>query len=468
VTLRLVVRSLAARPVRFAVLSCGFGFGVAVMAALLGVGDVVLEQAQSPALLGGGEITVTGSGGAIDHARFVLASVLGSDPIAKRVEVASPAARRTVYLVDEDGVTPVRATGGIPSLERALGDPEVAAPRWTDSAADREWIAPDPAGLLRGIDRFHEIPDVPARAGSWAEWWYFNGRSSDGRVGVYLTFLAGPRTPEGKRSSFVRLQLLRGDRSTSWSRGGEVAESALPTVERPAIEIAGSRAALEGLRYEIDLDLDGEQHGGRLRGRMSLDASSAKSVPPLTLEGASGWVSGYVVPVLSGTLDGTLAIGSETISLEGFVGYHDHNWGFWKGVTWQWGQVAHDDLSFVYGRIRPPEDAADPARVPGLLVVMGPEGPLAVATGVRITERDAPGRDRPERIEVEAQGSGISLALTVEVEDAIRTRMARTAPDAGGVPTFLQLRGRYRGKGTVAGRTIDFEAPGSAETFRSE
>ena len=50
--LRLALRSLATRPVRTAVLACGFGFGIAVMAALLGVGDVILEQAHSPALAG--------------------------------------------------------------------------------------------------------------------------------------------------------------------------------------------------------------------------------------------------------------------------------------------------------------------------------------------------------------------------------------------------------------------------------
>jgi hypothetical protein len=31
---------------------------------------------------------------------------------------------------------------------------------------------------------------------------------------------------------------------------------------------------------------------------------------------------------------------------------------------------------------------------------------------------------------------------------------------------FLQLRARYRVTGQVGERTLDFEAPGSAETFR--
>ena len=53
---RLALRSLTAHPVRSAVLAAGFGVGVAVMAILLGVAGIVLEQAQSPALVGGGDV----------------------------------------------------------------------------------------------------------------------------------------------------------------------------------------------------------------------------------------------------------------------------------------------------------------------------------------------------------------------------------------------------------------------------
>ena len=50
---RLAVRSLTAHPIRTAVLAAGFGVGVSVMAILLGVAEVVLDQAQSAALVGG-------------------------------------------------------------------------------------------------------------------------------------------------------------------------------------------------------------------------------------------------------------------------------------------------------------------------------------------------------------------------------------------------------------------------------
>ena len=118
-------------------------------------------------------------------------------------------------------------------------------------------------------------------------------------------------------------------------------------------------------------------------------------------------MSGYVVPVMSGELDGTIAIGNERVDLAGGTGYHDHNWGFWEGVRWQWGQVQGEDLSFVYGRVFPPADAADATRVPGFLMAIGSEGVIGYATDVSIQESrrrldcDGASQDRhhrPERL----------------------------------------------------------------------
>ena len=46
------------------VLACGFGLGVSVMATLLGVGEVILDQARSPAVSGGGDVVIASSTGA--------------------------------------------------------------------------------------------------------------------------------------------------------------------------------------------------------------------------------------------------------------------------------------------------------------------------------------------------------------------------------------------------------------------
>ena len=123
------------------------------------------------------------------------------------------------------GSVAVHARGGIPSLERAIGDPETSTlTAWVDTKADAGWSSPDPADVLRAMDRFHPVPDVPARAASWAEWLYFKGQvgrvsrvREERRVGpaettapspdadaedlrFYCTFLVGPKAADGRRT----------------------------------------------------------------------------------------------------------------------------------------------------------------------------------------------------------------------------------------------------------------------------
>ena len=111
-----------------------------------------------------------------------------------------------------------------------------------------------------------------------------------------------------------------------------------------------------------------------MAGDLLITAAPEQLLPPIQIEGAGGWQSGYVVPVMSGSLGGALVVDGARTVFDGGVGYHDHNWGFWEGVSWQWGQVQHGDLSVVYGRLFPPADAADAARIPGFLAVIGPDG----------------------------------------------------------------------------------------------
>jgi hypothetical protein len=187
-------------------------------------------------------------------------------------------------------------------------------------------------------------------------------------------------------------------------------------------------------------------------------------MPPFAMRGAGGWLSGYVVPVMSGSLGGFIEHGDERIGLDGGTAYHDHNWGHWQDVRWQWGQVQHEGLSFVYGRVRPPPDAADPARVPGFLAALGPEGPIGYSADVAIEETNDPATGRPGLIVVHGRGPSLELALELRVEEAVVTSMPQGAFGAG--MDFLQLRARYRVRGKLGERAVDFEAPGSAETFR--
>ena len=353
----LALRSLLSRPVRSAVLAGGFGLGVAVMAALLGIGGVILEQAQTPALAGGGDVIVGSQTGRLGSAKYVLAEVLGGGSLGAQVSVASPSSRATLYLLDERGSTPIVARGGVPSLERSLGDHEtIGVASWIDTPGDREWVTPSHEDVLRGMDRFHAIPDTPARASSWIEWLYFNGQAGSTRF--YLTFLAGPRVPSDRRPLTVRLQLERNGKISSYSSTVLVADEQLASA--PDLTAGANSVRLAGSDYRIHVDLDAESGGARASGNIVVRAQRGRSMPPFTMRGAGGWLSGYVVPVMAGALSGSIAIGGDTVDLSGGTSYHDHNWGFWEGVRWRWGQVQGAGLAFVYGRVSPPSMPVTP------------------------------------------------------------------------------------------------------------
>jgi hypothetical protein len=311
------------------------------------------------------------------------------------------------------------------------------------------------------MDRFHPIPDVPARASSWSEWLYFNGRTESARF--YLTFFAGPRLESGDRTLGVRLQLDRNGTLTSYSDNVTVTDEQLASA--PDLTAGRNTVRLVGSEYRINIDLPAESGGPRASGEIVLRAAPGRSLPPFTMRGAGGWVSGYVVPVMSGGLDGTIAIGRNTIDLAGGAGYHDHNWGFWEGVRWQWGQVQADDLSFVYGRVFPPADAADAIRVPGFLMAINEEGVVGYATDVAIQETGgAPTSAAPRKVVVTGKSDSLDLVLDIAIEQVTTTRMPQGA--FGGGMDFLQMRGTYHVSGRAGTRGVDFTAAGSAETFR--
>jgi hypothetical protein len=450
--LRLALKSLLLHPVRAAVLCVGFGLGVGVMATLLGVGEVVLDQARAPALAGGGQLVVSGVAGAVTSARFVIDRIQHSS--RRHALVASPRKRADLFLVRDGRVVPIRARGGIPSLERALGDPETSPiAAWVDTPADARWASPDAADVLRAMDRFHPVPDAPARASSWAEWLYFKGQV--GNFGqFYLTFLAGPKRADGRRVAGVRLQWDRGGRVTTYSEGDVVDEAPLLAVA-PDLSIGHSRVRLEGTRYHVTVNLPGAT------GEIFIDAVAGRSLAPIVIRGAGGWVSGYTVPVMSGALSGWMSADGGRVELDG-TGYHDHNWGFWEGVSWRWGQVQHEGLSYVYGRVFPPADAADPERIPGFLVALGPDGPVGYSTRVSIEEADDPSTGRPTQITVQGRGGSLNLKMEISVDAAIVTRGGALANG----PDFLQLRARYHVTGRAGGQAVNFQATGAAETFR--
>jgi hypothetical protein len=458
----LALRTLMSRPVRTAVLMAGFGLGVAVTAALLGVAAVILEQARTPELSGGGDVIIDGASGRLANAKLLLSVLQNDRPLASRVAAAAPIERGTLYLVDNEGATAVRARGGIPSLERAMGDPETASiSTWIDTPGDAAWARAGLDDVLREMDRFHKIPDVNRWAESWAEWLYFNARTGD--AGFYLSFIAGPHRPSGRRQVGVRLQLEHSGGMTSYSDSMEI-DSGVLLQSAPNLTLGRNQVQLSGFDYRIRLDLPAEQGSGRATGELVLHAAPGRFLPPLALRGAGGWISGYVVPVMAGSWQGSLVAQGRTVQFDDAAGYHDHNWGFWEGVTWQWGQVQGSGLSFVYGRVRPPAAVADPDRVPAFLMVLGRDGPVGHSLDVTITEIDRVDEGAPRRILVRGESEAFDVAIEIDsITSTVRSRLGAEESNL----QFLQMRGEAHVTGAIRGDPIEFSAPASAETFRT-
>jgi hypothetical protein len=273
--------------------------------------------------------------------------------------------------------------------------------------------------------------------------------------------LVGPRTPDGRRTAGVRLQLDRHGKVENFGATATLTEEEV--MRAPELSIANNRVTLDGLRYVIDLDLQG-RGGRRARGQISVLASPGRLVPPIEIGGAHNWRTGYVVPVMSGRLTGQIDVAGEPVSFEDGTGYHDHNWGFWKGVSWQWGQVQQGDLSLIYGRVFPPAEAADPERIPGFVGVLGPDGPLGYATNVTIVETNDE-HGQPKNVTVAGRGPLLDVRAYFTVESKVTTTMSQ-GPLANGI-NFLQLRGTYAVTGSAGNRALALSGPGSAETFRT-
>jgi hypothetical protein len=102
---------------------------------------------------------------------------------------------------------------------------------------------------------------------------------------------------------------------------------------------------------------------------------------------------------------------------------------------------------------------------------------------VTITEENDEG-GKPKTILVTGRSRVLDVHIRFDVGSMVTTRMSQGAvpngapssgavsagaPSSGAVSNglnFLQMRGQYTVTGTAGDRTLDFTAPGSAETFR--
>jgi len=496
--LTIALRNLILRPWRSALLLGGFGIGVGVMIVLLAIGEAMLVQAREERLVGGGDITVlpegidvevlkTGGVGGLFHsipnARFLFLQLLDSPRNRADVQAVAPQIHgKLLYLTMPDGEQlAVRASGEIPSLSGSVGAmPEVALGTWSDDEYDRQWRNPTPKELRHAIDRFHLPPDDAPDRETWGEWHYFNVVSADGSRWAFITLAVGGDIPAGEWGGQV-LVTTHGD--------GEPDRRFVATVDPELVRFsthdanvragASSVTVLPDGTYRVVAEAQEEESGASVRVDLVVAPAAGAYFPGVEL-GGSDVVSGYVVPALRARGDGSICIDGTCESLSDVQAYHDHNWGIWRRVEWEWGTARAGDIGILYGRVNPPADVAEPP--PLLFYLTDSLGFVALFRPREVSYEDS----REVRVDgvsvrvpsratlADARGSDtVRLDLRVEHATVTDTRSALlqrgdTAAARELVrPYFVQLKARAVVTGTVGGRKLEEEGVGFFEVYRS-
>ena len=373
----LALRNFVLRPWRSLFLLLGYSLGVAVMIVLLSIGEALVTQAREERLVGGGQVTVLpegidvevmktgGLGGmffSIDHARFIYRQLLASPRLARWVSAAAPQIDgKLLYLRAADGREyAVRADGEIPSLSAAVGaGPQIAGGQWADDDLDRRWREPTTAELRHDIDHFH-LPPANARLDStWGEWHYFNVFSADRRRWAYISFIVGGRIPAGPWGGQVLVTLHEVGRPPRRFVAASASSNVRFSTSRADLTIgASSVRVLPDGRYAVRARALGERGSGAVDIDLIVAPSPGAYFPGAALSSGEV-VSGYVVPALRADATGRICVrGQRCEQLENVQGYHDHNWGVWRGVSWEWGAARAGQYALLYGRVQPPNDVS--------------------------------------------------------------------------------------------------------------
>jgi hypothetical protein len=494
----LAVRNLTLNPWRTLFLLFGFSVGVATMIVLLSVGEALLDQAKDEKLVGGGQITVLpegvdvevmktgGLGGmffSIDHARFIYRQLLASPRMNDAVASVAPQIEgKLLYLRTPSGrELPVRAGADIPSLTRAVGAaPNVIGGDWSDDSLDRRWRAPSAAELRHEIDHFHLPPPQAAGDKSWAEWHYFNVISPDAKQWAFVSFIVAGEvgSSNGKWGGQVLVTLHEqgkpARRFTSAAPSGEVRFS----TDDANLRIGESQVdVLANGHYAVHARAREDVGGAPL----TLDLDVAPS-PGAYFPGASvttGIVSGYVVPALRADATGELCVGGACRRYEDVQAYHDHNWGVWRGVSWEWGAARAGEYTLLYGRVDQPDSVGvtQPLFVylvdrSGFLGVFRPRD-IRYVDG-RVTRVGANMIRTPSTAElIDIRGSD-TLRLTLAIEDAAATDTRGSTVERGegldarqlARPYFVQMKGTATITGRIRGTPLAGKGAGFFETYR--
>ena len=473
----LAFRHLLVRRLRSLFLLLGFSLGVGVMIVLLSVGQAMLDQSRDVSLVGGGELTVLPQGidieamrtggvsgmfFGIDRARFLTRQLLGGPRHDHRVQAVSPVIEgKLLYLRHGNRTVAVRAGGEIPSRAFAAGSAlSLRSGSWEDSRADSAYVVPSSQELYDELDRFH-LP--PRQDSTWGEWHYFNLVTSPDEW-WYITYLVGGEIPAGKWGGQLLITHRRPD--GRYERFTAEAPSSRVVFDTAGadVTIGGSSVRMRDGRYRLQGEAAGD--GGRVKIDVMLVPAAHRYFPPVELRG-SDLLSGYVVPALSARATGKVCRAARCRSFTGVPAYHDHNWGIWRDVTWEWGTGQGSGFNLLYGGVYGAENDGDRERSTFFMALVDSLGVRQVLrfdsvyyAGSRAVAGET-GATGPTHFNLVAAHDADTVRVDVRVTDALATAMR--ASTFGRV--FLQMRGRFHLSGRVAGQVVADSGMGHFETY---
>ena len=480
---RLVWSSFLQRPGRGVLLLGGYALGVGVTIVLLSVGGALVEQARDKELVGGGDLIVlptgidletlkTGGVGsmfyAIEQASLLYREVLAGPRFADRVAAAAPwIDDELLYLEADSGLVPISAGATIPGLaERLDVAPNLVAGVWEDLEADRRWRDPTDAELYRSLDALHLPRATAATDSTWAEWHYFNVLLPDSGW-LYLTYMIAGRVPDGRWGGRMLATLVRPGSAERVYDDRVPSEQVTFMVGRPDLAIGGSSVTIEDDgTYTLVARIPSQTGGGPLLLDLTIAADSRSYLPPVEI-GGEGIVSGYTVPLLDARADGRVCEGSRCREIKEARTYHDHNWGTWGGVTWDWGQARAGDYSVLYGGVGE-GDRERGAIGPRIVYLTDADGFAGILPIRRLTTwwPDGDGRVAPDSITILATGGADSVMLSVDVGHTRATPVPVRVDDPAAL--FFQMRGSATLTGRLRGARIRANGDGFFETWTSE
>jgi hypothetical protein len=476
-------RNIVYRPWRSALLFFGYGIGVAVMIVLLSVGEALLTQARDEKLVGGGEVTVLpqgldvevmktgGVGGlffSIDQSRFIYDQLLASPRLARSINAVAPQIDgRLLYVRTVDGAEhPVKAGGEIPSKTRLVrGSLALASGEWNDDNGDRRWSTPTIEELRHDMDHFHLPPDSVSNRETWAEWHYFNVLSADGKRWAFISFIVAGDVTSEKWGGSVTVTLREQEKLS------QKFESKIP---RRDVRFSTTSANLSLGNSTVTVLPDGNYRVIATAGQLDVDLV-VRPAPRAYFPGASlgteGFVSGYTVPGLRASATGSICVASRCERYRDAQAYHDHNWGVWKGVTWDWGASRAGPYTILYGRVISPDATREQPLFVYLVDSLGFRAVMRPATISYQDGRAATVAGRQLRVPSRATFADVRGADTLRVElsidDAIATDMRQSIESVSfGGPYFIQMKGTATISGRLGGEPVSGSGTGFFETYR--